>query len=295
MQRAWYGVGLLVGLVMLVILQWPSKQLRVIVCDVGQGDGILIIKGSTQVVVDGGPSEAKMLSCLEEHLPFWDRQIELIVLTNTDYDHMNGLVAVVERYSVMQFVTSDGVHESDALERMSAVLSERGVGVAAVEQGDRLRILGPDTLEFSVLWPPEAKTEYVALLSNQIDKVAREQILGESAKRGDLNERSVVLELLEDDTSLLLMGDAGFQTEEALLAGGWLAKVDYLKVGHHGSKYASSQEFLERVQPKVALISVGEQNRYGHPTEEALDRLARVGAVIRRTDREGELVMRLGR
>lgn len=295
MQRAWYGVGLLVGLVMLVILQWPSKQLRVIVCDVGQGDGILIIKGGTQVVVDGGPSEAKMLSCLEEHLPFWDRQIELIVLTNTDYDHMNGLVAVVERYSVMQFVTSDGVHESDTLERMSAVLSERGVGVAAVEQGDRLRILGPDTLEFSVLWPPEAKTEYVALLSNQIDKVAREQILGESAKRGDLNERSVVLELLEDDTSLLLMGDAGFQTEEALLAGGWLAKVDYLKVGHHGSKYASSQEFLERVQPKVALISVGEQNRYGHPTEEALDRLARVGAVIRRTDREGELVMRLGR
>lgn len=291
MQKVWYGMGLVVGLLILVVLQWPSEQLRVIACDVGQGDGILIVKGQTQVLVDGGPSEEKMLSCLEEHIPFWDRRIELIVLTNTDYDHMNGLITVVDRYSVMQFVTSDGVHESMSLMKMNAILRERGVRVEPVEQGDRLRILGPDMLEFRVLWPPEVKVEYVALLSNQIDKVVREQILEESAKRGDLNERSVVLELLEDNKSFLLMGDAGFQTEEELLKSGLLREVDYLKVGHHGSKYASSIEFLEKVSPETAIISVGSKNRYGHPTTETLERLSKVGAEIRRTDLEGKITV----
>ncbi len=291
MRQAWYLIGLCLGLVILVLLQLPSSSLRIIACDVGQGDGILIVKGQTQVLVDGGPSEEKMLSCLEEHIPFWDRRIELIVLTNTDYDHMNGLIAVVDRYSVMQFVTSDGVHESVSLMKMNAILRERGVRVEPVEQGDRLRILGPDMLEFKVLWPPEVKVEYVALLSNQIDKVVREQILEESAKRGDLNERSVVLELLEDNKSFLLMGDAGFKAEKELLKGGLLREVDYLKVGHHGSKYASSIEFLEKVSPETAIISVGSKNRYGHPTTEALERLSKVGAEIRRTDLEGKITV----
>lgn len=291
MRQAWYLIGLCLGLVILVLLQLPSSSLRIIACDVGQGDGILIVKGQTQVLVDGGPSEEKMLSCLEEHIPFWDRRIELIVLTNTDYDHMNGLIAVVDRYSVMQFVTSDGVHVSVSLMKMNAILRERGVRVEPVEQGDRLRILGPDMLEFRVLWPPEVKVEYVALLSNQMDKVAREQMLEESAKRGDLNERSVVLELLEDNKSFLLMGDAGFKAEKELLKGGLLREVDYLKVGHHGSKYASSIEFLEKVSPETAIISVGSKNRYGHPTTEALERLSKIGAEIRRTDLEGTIIV----
>lgn len=291
MRQAWYLIGLCLGLVILVLLQLPSSSLRIIACDVGQGDGILIVKGQTQVLVDGGPSEEKMLSCLEELIPFWDRRIELIVLTNTDYDHMNGLIAVVDRYSVMQFVTSDGVHESMSLMKMNAILRERGVRVEPVEQGDRLRILGPDMLEFTVLWPPEVKVEYVALLSNQMDKVAREQMLEESARRGDLNERSVVLELLEDNKSFLLMGDVGFKAEKELLKGGLLREVDYLKVGHHGSKYANSIEFLEKVSPETAIISVGSKNRYGHPTTEALERLSKVGAEIRRTDLERTIIV----
>lgn len=291
MQKHWYGIGLLIGLVVVVLWQAPNPSLRMVVCDVGQGDGILIMKGATQVLIDGGPSEEKMLACLERHVPFWDRRIELIVLTNTDYDHMNGLIAVLDRYKVMQFVTSDGVHASMALDKMSAKLREREVVVAAVEQGDTIKILGRETMEFSVLWPPEIKVEYVSLLSNQMDKDKREQILGASAKRGDLNERSVVLLLLEDDKHFLLMGDAGFQTEKELVKSGLLEDIDYLKVGHHGSKYASSREFLEVVRPEVAVISVGEKNRYGHPTVEALSRLEQIGAKLRRTDLEGDVVL----
>ncbi|MBP9702470.1 MBL fold metallo-hydrolase [Candidatus Woesebacteria bacterium] len=291
MLKYWYGLGLLVGLAMLVVLQWPDSKFRMVACDVGQGDGIVMIKGSLQVIVDGGPSGERMLSCLERHMPFWDRTIELIVLTNTDYDHMNGLSSVIERYEVMQFVTSDGVHASSALDRMIAKLREYGVAVVGVEQGDVVRVSGESEMELKVLWPPEVIEEYVAVFTDQMDKVAREQILGASAKRGDLNERSVVVEILEDNHRFLLMGDAGFQAEKELVKSGLLHDIDYFKVGHHGSKYASSQDFLEIVRPEIAVISVGERNTYGHPTKEALARLESVGTAVMRTDLEGDIIL----
>lgn len=291
MNKLWYGVGLVLGLIILVVGQVSGEKLQIVACNVGQGDGILIIKGQSQVLVDGGPSGEKILSCLGEQMPFYDRQIELIVLTNTDYDHMNGLSSVIERYQVRQFVTADGVHESAALDKLRARLVERSIGVSAVEQGDMLRILGQDKIELKVLWPPEVEEQYVAVFGDQVGAEERQQILGASAKRGNLNERSVVLLLLEDNYRALLMGDAGFQAEKELIEGGLLVDVDYLKVGHHGSKYATSAEFLAIVKPEVAVISVGENNRYGHPTEEVLARLDEVGAEIRRTDEEGEVVI----
>lgn len=290
MKKLWYGVGLVLGLVILLAGQLPGNKLRIIACDVGQGDGILIIKGQSQVLVDGGPSGEKILSCLGENVPFYDRQIELIVLTNTDYDHLNGLSSVVERYTVMEFVTADGVHSSAALDKLRDRLVGAGVGVSMVEQGDSLRILGQDSVELKVLWPPEVHDEYVAVFGDQVGEEKRKQILGASAKRGDLNERSVVLLLLEDNYRALLMGDAGFQAEKELINNGLLSDVDYLKVGHHGSKYASSLEFLEKVKPEIAVISVGEKNNYGHPTKETLERLENVEAQVKRTDREGTIV-----
>jgi len=266
--------------------------MRLVMCDVGQGDGILILKGKTQVLIDGGPSGEKILSCLAEKVPFYDRTIELIVLTNTDFDHMNGLSSVLERYEVIQFVTADGVHESAALSRFADQLTKHEVKVEAVGRGDEIQVSAgreSEALRLEVLWPTEVNKEYLAVFSNQIEKSKREQILGASAKQGDLNERSVVLLLEEDGYKTLLMGDAGDQTEKELLKLGELPDIDYLKVGHHGSKYASSLEFLQVVKPEVAIISVGEGNRYGHPTEETLARLREVGAVVQRTDKEGTI------
>jgi competence protein ComEC len=115
------------------------------------------------------------------------------------------------------------------------------------------------------------------------------QILGVSAKERNLNERSVVLYILEDNNSILLMGDVGYQAEKEIVDNGLVGQVDYLKVGHHGSKYSTTQEFLERVRPNVAIISVGEKNRYGHPTMDTLERLRSVGAEVRRTDTDGSI------
>ncbi|MFH2019588.1 MAG: MBL fold metallo-hydrolase [bacterium] len=294
MKRNWayYGVGLILGFLLLVVSQIPSEKARLLACDVGQGDAILIIKGKIQVLVDGGPSGEKILACLAEQIPFFDRTIELIVLTNTDFDHMNGLSSVLERYNVIQFVTADGVHESAALTRFADEISNSGVKVSGVERGDEIRVGAGEKSEeliFEVLWPSEVKREYLAVFSNQIETSKREQILGASAKAGDLNERSVVLLLVEDGYKTLLMGDAGDQAEKELLKLGGLPDVDYLKVGHHGSKYASSLEFLQVVKPEVAVISVGAKNTYGHPTKETLERLQEVGAEVHRTDQEGTI------
>ncbi|MFH2085877.1 MAG: MBL fold metallo-hydrolase [bacterium] len=293
MSKIYYLVGLVMGLSILVVAQMPSSQAKMVVCDVGQGDAILIIKGSNQTLIDGGPSSEKLLSCLGKYLPFWDRRIELIVLTNTDDDHINGLSAVVERYQVMQFVTGDGVHEGTGLVKLARELTRARVRVEMVEQGDSLRILGRDSIEFRVLWPPETKKEYSAVFSNQTDFVKREQILGASAKRGNLNERSVVLLLLEDKKKVLLMGDAGDQAEKEMLKQGILPDVDILKVGHHGSRYASTLEFLQVIKPELAVISAGAKNSYGHPTQETLDRLKMIGAEVKRTDQNGTIMLEL--
>jgi competence protein ComEC len=296
MNKLWYLIGLLLGFIVLAVSQVPGTQARMVVCDVGQGDAILIIKGSNQVLIDGGPSSEKILSCLERHLPFYDRTIELIVLTNTDFDHMNGLSAVVDRYQVIQFVTADGVHQSDALGKFIDRIAANRLAIEAVERGDRLVVGGRQTdtkLIFEVLWPPDTIEQNVAIFGHQMDEQNREQVLGASAKRGNLNERSVVLLLLEGNTKILLTGDSGDQTEKTLVKAGNLPDIDILKVGHHGSKYASTLEFLQKVKPELAIISVGDKNRYGHPTEEVLDRLMGVGSVIRRTDVEGDIVIGL--
>jgi competence protein ComEC len=291
-KRMYYLVGLILGAVILAVANTPGEGTKIVMCDVGQGEAILIMKGSTQVLIDGGPSSEKILACLEEQVPFYDRSIELIVLTNTDFDHLNGLSSVVERYSVIEFVTADGVHKSTSLDKLIGKLSKANIVVKGVERGDVMSIRderGHKQLEFSVLWPPDLIEENIAIFSDQMNSDKREQILGASAKRGNLNERSVVLLLLEDNKRILLMGDAGLQAEKTMILAGNLPDVDVLKVGHHGSKYASTLEFLQKVRPELAIISVGAKNTYGHPTAETLERLSAVGARVRRTDEEGTI------
>ncbi len=295
-KLVYYAVGLVLGLAILVASQLPDGKTRIIACDVGQGDAILLIRGSVQVLIDGGPSSQKVLTCLSRHMPFWDRKVELIVLTNTDYDHMTGVVAVLERYSTLQFAMADGVQESSTLIHLTAILRERRVPVAAVAAGNTIAVHdrgGVAAFTFRVLWPPDTDMRYVAAVAGNIDSSAREQILGASAKKVETNTRSVVLLLTSDSYRALFTGDSGVPEEKDMLAEGVLGKIDYLKVGHHGSKYSSSLEFLGILQPTVAVISVGLGNAYGHPTPDVLDRLGMVGATIMRTDKEGDVVTEL--
>ncbi len=285
-------IGFTITLVTLILTSLPSPVAKFIACDVGQGDAILITKGDTQVLVDGGPRGDAVLSCLSRHIPFWDRNIELVVFTNTDYDHLNGLNSVLPRYHIGRIVTGDGVGESDALAQFIDTLKTSNNTVSQVGQGDIIKVGTDNGLTFRVLWPKDPNPATMTAFDSEIATGERSRVLGINLVK-NTNERSVVLELDENGYKVLLTGDAGVPSEQELLSEHLLPRVDLLKVAHHGSKYSSSAPFLATLHPTLAVISVGAKNTYGHPTEETLSRLNDIGATVRRTDQEGDIVVNL--
>jgi competence protein ComEC len=261
-RSRWLLQGSIIVLVAVFVLLWfalrPQSAVTLTVMDVGQGDAILLHTSSGEdMMIDGGPNE-RVLAALGKALPLTDRSIELMVLTHPHADHYAGLMAVLDRYSVDRVVTSDTSSEGTYFLRWKkkAITKEYGT----VKAGDRFQ-LGPASV--TVLWP-------AAGYANK-----------------DVNEMSVVLRVDVGHSCALLMGDVGFPVEKELLLRQERLRCDVLKVGHHGSAQASSDTFLQAVQPKWGVISVGERNRYGHPAAAALSRLQASGAALWRTDQDG--------
>ncbi len=244
----------------LALAHLPDGRLHVYFLDVGQGDAIFIrAPDGRQVLVDGGPSPAALLDELGSLLPFWDRTLDMVVLTHPDADHMNGLLPLFERYRIATVL--DTVQDGGQAPAWSAALAaHRGQRITA-RRGMRLAL---DELRMTVLHPAEP------LLPDMSDNAA-----------------SLVVRLDYGETSLLLMGDAEQATEEVLLAAGQPLQADVLKVAHHGSGGATSVAFLAAVQPQLAVIQVGADNRFGHPHPDTLARLA--PAQVLRTDQDGRI------
>lgn len=245
-------------------LTLPDNNLHVVICDVGQGDGILVFQGTTQMLVDAGPND-RILACLGKYLPFYDRQIEVAVITHPQLDHFGGLTAVVDRYSVLQFVSSDVGNSTPSWEEL--VNKIKDIPQDTVHSGDVIKIGGE--VNFKIIWPPAGLSDLSYL--------------------SDLNSFSLVGRLAWGDFDILLTGDADSQIQLAQMATGLLNEVEVLKVPHHGSKTAMLDEWLAVVSPEVAVISVGKNNRYGHPRPETLAQLERVGARVLRTDMDGDI------
>jgi competence protein ComEC len=256
------GLVLIIGLIWAAIFSLPDNQLHLVFCDVGQGDAILIIYGSTQILVDGGPNQS-VLNCLSNHLPFWDREIEMVVATHPEADHITGLIDVIERYNVKYFVVNSGGKDTATFEEFQkAVLAEKAE-IHFPQAGDIIKL---KSLRLAVLWPR-----------------FQEKVLGATTIEKDVNDTSIVFQLSYKDFDVLLTGDISSKIESLLD----LENVEVLKVAHHGSKYSTSEEFLEESKPELAIISVG-KNRFGHPTGEVLNKLRELGIAILRTD-EGEI------
>lgn len=256
---------LLIGLIWAAIFSLPDNQLHLVFCDVGQGDAILIYQGSTQVLIDGGPDQS-VLSCLSHHLPFWDREIEMVVATHSDADHITGLVDVIERYEVNQFVISSLGKDSAVFEEFKKTVLEEKSNVYFPKAGDKIKI---NSFELAVLWPQ-----------------SQENFLGATTieKDIDINQTSIVLQLSYGNFDVLLPSDISVKIESQLD----LKDVEILKVAHHGSKYSTSEEFLEEIQPELTIISVG-RNSFGHPTKEVIERLSNQNIKTLRTDQNGEI------
>ncbi len=259
-------------LILAIILAWvailklPDQQLHLVFCDVGQGDAILIYQGNNQILIDGGPDQS-VLTCLANHLPFWDREIEMVVATHPDADHITGLIDVIERYNVDHFVLNSLGKDSAVFQEFKSAVVNGSREVYFPEEGDEIKI---GSLELVVLWPQ-----------------AQEKVLGASITEKEVNETSIVLQLSYGSFDALLPGDISSEVEN-LLDLSTSQEIELLKVAHHGSKYSTSAEFLEKISPELAIISVG-KNPWGHPTEEVLGRLRSLDTKILRTDQEGEI------
>jgi competence protein ComEC len=280
----WYR-WVVLGVVLIFLwigVERPDEYLHVVFCDVGQGDSVLVTKGEFQMVVDGGPSGEKLLSCLGNNLPFWERKIEVVINTHPQKDHLGGLDELVERYEVGRLVINGVYGGGKDGEKLRRLVQERGVEVVTPKKGDTLKI---SNVYFDILWPEERVGKILAWVDSNETFFDTEKVLG---KNTDVNEVSVVTRLRYKEFEVLLTGDIGKGEEKKLLGDERLTEIDVLKVAHHGSRYSSSLEFLDRVSPEVAIIQVG-KNRFGHPTDEVLERLSKVGAKVLRNDQDGEI------
>lgn len=267
-------LGLIAVLIFGAIFSQPDDSLHLIFCDVGQGDAILAIKGENQVLIDAGPGE-RVLGCLSRHVPFWDKTLELVILTHPEADHAGGLPSVLERYSVRQLVSNSLVVESGIFEKIREEVLAKQVPVYSPKAGDKIKVGG---LILEILYPLEKLGEEIVWETEESP-----QVLG--IYTGNLNETSIVGLLKYGNFDVLLTGDIGVEEENQLQT----EPVEVLKIAHHGSKYSTSQEFLEKISPDLAVISVGAKNSYGHPAQEVIERLSNLAIKILRTDIGGEI------
>jgi len=254
--------------------RFNDGKLHIIVCNIGQGDGILIrTPNGSDILVDGGPDDA-ILNCLSSHLPFWDRTIELMVLTHPHTDHAAGLVDVLKRYTVLHFVTEKVLGQTATYKRLENSLAAQKLSAQYLFSGDRIDLA--DKTQLLTLWPSQ---EWL----NQSQLQAAN---GQSDSQNlDLNGFCLVQLFTYGNFTLLLTGDAGANVEDKIAA--QIEKVDVLKVPHHGSKTGMSDYFLNQIQPSLAIISVGVQNKYGHPSKTVLDLLNFHNIKTLRTDQNG--------
>ncbi|MFJ9560826.1 ComEC/Rec2 family competence protein [Streptomyces fuscichromogenes] len=275
LRHPWWCGALAVLLVLLVvrpvpltrvITGWPPPGWRLAMCDVGQGDATVLAAGAgTGVVVDAGPDPTLVDHCLRE---LGITRIPLVVLTHFHADHVAGLPGVLRGREVAQIETTGFEEPADQAEFVRRQAAEHGVPVTRAVAGERRRT-GP--LDWRVLWPPP-----------------------DPAPEPDgPNDASVALLVRSAGLRMLLLGDLEPPAQQELLrspAAAALARVDVLKVAHHGSAYQDPR-LLRLVAPRVALISCGADNPYGHPAPGTVAELRAVGAVVLRTDRDGALAV----
>ena len=269
-SRKWVILSLVAAAIMvwLFAVTTPDNNLHVSFLDVGQGDAILLQKGNQQVLIDGGPSPQAIGLGLGEKMPFWDRTIELVVLTHPSADHVTGLVEVLNRYNVKQVLYPDLAYASEIYDEWLRLVQKKGIKYTLAQAGQQIDLGGGVVLE--VLNPP------------------RPLLTGTES---DIDNNGMVLRLSMDEISFLLTADTMWETELELIHNRANLNSTVLKVGHHGSDTSTTPQFLAVVNPRIAVISVGADNEYGHPADEVMTRLReKIGMEnIYRTDEDGTI------
>ncbi|MDP2594177.1 MAG: MBL fold metallo-hydrolase [bacterium] len=266
------GVGLMLW-VWFGIFATRTIPSTLYVLDVGQGDSQLIVlaseddRSTIKILIDGGRDKT-VLTALDEALGSLDNKyIDIVILTHTDFDHLGGLIEVVRRYDIGMFISNGRAGATEAYDTLTEALATYNIPTLVLLEGDSIRY-GDNRL--AILSPDRALLEHK-----------------------EINESGIVTMLQSEGTKALFTADIGLSTENMLLKKKYDLAADILKVGHHGSKYSSSENFIAAVRPLVSVIGVG-KNRYGHPTARVLETLELVGSSMYRTDEDGTIRIPLG-
>lgn len=227
-----------------------GHEMQVDFIDVGQGDSILIESPSGKtMLIDGGVKGAgqQIVSYLKE---LGIDKLDIVVATHPDADHIGGLIPVLDNMTIEQFYDSGKVHTSQTFEEMLTRIDEKNIPYHVPKIGDDI----------------------------EFDKNVNVKVLNANDQATDNNDASIVLKMTYGNVSFLLTGDAGVALEKEMLQ--YDVKATVLKAGHHGSNTSSSEEFIQAVKPEVTILSYGEDNKYGHPHAEIVDRLQAIGSKI---------------
>ena len=274
-MRIWKYIFTLLVLVCLTIwravFSLEKANFHIIACNVGQGDAILAYYKTTQILVDGGPDK-KVLDCLAAYLPFWDREIEAVILTHPQKDHFFGFSYLIDRYQIDKFYLSaySGII-NNSYQTLKKKMTNKKIPLLFPMAGAKIKIIN-DSISF--IWPTQE------FLENNLKKSFNS------------NDYSLVFIFQENNFRALFTGDASPLVLSKLLQQNNL-KSNILKIQHHGSKNGLINEFLLLADPKVSVISAGKNNSYGHPHQEVLAMLKAKKTKIMRTDEEGNIVFKI--
>ena len=243
-----------------------AGELELRALDVGQGDALLTRLDGATMLVDAGPDAQTAGAAIVPHLRrLGVDRIDYLVLTHADGDHIGGAPTILSEFAVETVVHADHDLGHPVMREVLELARDAGVAVRQVKRGEALT--WHPQVELSVLNPPEPGPD-------------------------DDNDRSVVLHLAYGTSTVLLTGDIEASAERELLESGVVRPADVLKVPHHGSNSSSTAEFLDAVEPQIAVVSSGRYNAFDHPRDRALRRLRARGAAVFRTDLAGAVMVR---
>lgn len=275
---------LISGLSFFVFKQLPDDNLHLVFCDVGQGDAILVSHGSRQVLIDGGPDES-VLYCLSDHMPFWDRKIDLVILTHPEIDHFGGLLSVLSRYEVDKMLVNKYVSGEEKIGELVNLINDKKIYTFSPQETGQIRV---GLLSFDII----RLKKNLSLTNSRIDDFGClenedcyfQKVLGD----WNANEISIILSLKYGGFGAILTGDSLGETLKDLEDQSVLRNRQVVKLAHHGSKQDNPLSFYQKLSPDVVVASVG-KNSYGHPDETLLDDLSSMGIKTFRTDKNGNV------
>lgn len=266
------AVAVVTAAYLFVPLTSYGPELRIDVLDIGQGDSILVTTPDHyHLLIDGGPDDT-VTDQIDEVLPFWDRTIDIILPSHPQADHITGIADVLGRFKVNHYLDTPALADIAVYKKIKKEIVQYHVPENYFLTGSTVSLDNDITL--TSLWPPPTSDwQHVQ----------------------DLNDVAEVFRLQYGPFTALFTGDAGANIDQKLLQAGQTQHIDVLKVGHHGSKTGTDTAFLQAIHPEISIISVGADNRYGHPAPSTLAQLKSVGSQVWRTDQDGRVEVQVNK